>query len=721
MSYTAKTWVTGEVIQAVDLNHAEQGIAEADAKATAISAPGAIGTANLAPAAVTNDKLDQEAVDSNNIRTGAIITPLIYDGAVTLAKLADAVKEHFALADYNDFKSEQLYDSFPHEPAKETPWAVTQNSSYVQLVFDNVHQQVVKPYIVRLVTDAAIRFTRIEFRNTSNAAVANVVVNGAATPKEPFYCAINPTGTAKISRIRFYGASNSANINLDFFDFVAIAKANINAVMSLDYISNLAVNKTATLSWIDDKYVNADNPNYLYDNSTYSVTNFDVQKGDIIRVFYPNTSHMVDTSKGVLSERVIYGSGEYEYGFRVIYRGQSTQREYVYVAERDMHMTVCGQNDNVSYLPQIYVYSIPAYAQSSEFAKERWLEFPYNETKDKLLITKASRNGYGGSTYPKPLSLLHYSDVHNGFRNVSAIKRFMDKYGSAIDDAICTGDMTGNKFPAYYPIYGLDDYKKILLCIGNHDVYDVNNDAESHGASYDNEAYWASNLQKYNQYFAPSIANWNVVQPSNAATLGLCYYYKDYSSNGYGYRLIVLDAMAFDNNQYAWLVSTLADAKTNSKTVVIADHFAPITGLSDINGFDTPFMSLLTGMEFNYSVSRLTAPNGSAANAVDDFINGGGEFACWLCGHMHYDQIGVTVAHPNQIFVAVGCANGSPVWADMPRNDDDESYNLFNIISIDPYYKTIKISRIGANVDDWGRKRDCVSVNYQTKTLIATS
>ena len=69
MAYTAKTWVTGEVIQAVDLNHAENGIAEADAKATAISANGAIGTANLA------------------------------DGAVTLAKLADAVKEHFALAD----------------------------------------------------------------------------------------------------------------------------------------------------------------------------------------------------------------------------------------------------------------------------------------------------------------------------------------------------------------------------------------------------------------------------------------------------------------------------------------------------------------------------------------------------------------------------------------------------------------------------------------------
>lgn len=93
MAYTAKTWVTGEVIQASDLNHAEQGIA-------AISANGAIDTANLAIASVTNEKLDQEAVDSNNIRVGAINTPLIYDGAVTLPKLgADVIDELDTKAD----------------------------------------------------------------------------------------------------------------------------------------------------------------------------------------------------------------------------------------------------------------------------------------------------------------------------------------------------------------------------------------------------------------------------------------------------------------------------------------------------------------------------------------------------------------------------------------------------------------------------------------------
>ena len=88
MAYTAKTWVTGEVIQAVDLNHAEQGIATAQSGVDAISANGAIGTANLANASVTNAKLDQGAVDTSNIANGAVGTTEIQDGAVTTPKIA---------------------------------------------------------------------------------------------------------------------------------------------------------------------------------------------------------------------------------------------------------------------------------------------------------------------------------------------------------------------------------------------------------------------------------------------------------------------------------------------------------------------------------------------------------------------------------------------------------------------------------------------------------
>ena len=106
MAYTPKTWETGEIIEAEELNHMEQGIAAADAAATGTGtigtqqlADGSVTTPKIADASVTNDKLDQEAVDSNNIRTGAIITPLIYDGAVTTDKIANYAVTDSKLAD----------------------------------------------------------------------------------------------------------------------------------------------------------------------------------------------------------------------------------------------------------------------------------------------------------------------------------------------------------------------------------------------------------------------------------------------------------------------------------------------------------------------------------------------------------------------------------------------------------------------------------------------
>lgn len=71
MAYTKKTWVTGETIQAVDLNHLESGV-------ELISANGAIDTANLAD--------------------GAAVTAKIGDGAVTSVKLGSDVSGAISLA-----------------------------------------------------------------------------------------------------------------------------------------------------------------------------------------------------------------------------------------------------------------------------------------------------------------------------------------------------------------------------------------------------------------------------------------------------------------------------------------------------------------------------------------------------------------------------------------------------------------------------------------------
>lgn len=102
MAYTKKTWVTGETIQAVDLNHLESGV-------EAISANGAINTANLADGAVTTAKLAANAVTSTKIANnsitedeladGAVVTSNLADGAVTNAKIATAAVSGTQIAD----------------------------------------------------------------------------------------------------------------------------------------------------------------------------------------------------------------------------------------------------------------------------------------------------------------------------------------------------------------------------------------------------------------------------------------------------------------------------------------------------------------------------------------------------------------------------------------------------------------------------------------------
>ena len=41
---------------------------------------------------------------------------------------------------------------------------------------------------------------------------------------------------------------------------------------------------------------------------------------------------------------------------------------------------------------------------------------------------------------------------------------------------------------------------------------------------------------------------------------------------------------------------------------------------------------------------------------VQDFIDGGGNFVCWLCGHKHADYIVYHPTYPKQVFIGVGGA-----------------------------------------------------------------
>ena len=180
--------------------------------------------------------------------------------------------------------------------------------------------------------------------------------------------------------------------------------------------------------------------------------------------------------------------------------------------------------------------------------------------------------------------------------------------------------------------------------------------------------------------------------------------------------------MSYTAHQHSWLITTLTDAKTKGYAVVVAGHQIPMESTGDYTLFDTNFNSLQHGMDSSYGINNYSYLENEvrykATDAIDSFINDGGEFICWLNGHMHYDMCGVLKSHPNQIFIAVRQCALYGAWNDTPAVENTITETCFNLISFDTYAKTIKVAAIGAEYDVWMRHKGSMSINYATKTLI---
>ena len=257
------------------------------------------------------------------------------------------------------------------------------------------------------------------------------------------------------------------------------------------------------------------------------------------------------------------------------------------------------------------------------------------------------------------------------------------------------------------------------MTIGNHDVADPN----VSNNYYNGEV---SNIDIYNKFMGiMDDTSLNVVRPTNAATLGLCYYYKDYGTR---LRLIVVDTAIQDNvwvsdsqhdksyyeAQCTWLTNVLSDAKTAGRAVVIANHYTSyINELQNVGGFAYP--------------STPSSPENREIhteflNIVDTFISDGGEFITWLCGHTHVDHLGTIVDHSNQLAIAVTTSSYTTYrnvfMNNVVRSAGNKSEDAFNMISFDTVNKLIKIVRIGLNYDGFYRKTDAVTINYNTKQVV---
>lgn len=296
------------------------------------------------------------------------------------------------------------------------------------------------------------------------------------------------------------------------------------------------------------------------------------------------------------------------------------------------------------------------------------------------------------------LKLFFFTDVHGDGSAIQKIIDYINAHESWIDEVINGGDTARYEFAsAANSNYFDSDLAPIALTImGNHDAaaYDSNN----------NITWWAKTQKEcYDKYIAPYISGWNVIQPDNAATNGLNYYYKDYSL----IRIIYLDAMFWDATQLSWLVDVLSSARSGAMSVMIVAHGTDGGVTGDINCHWTWYEAPnATGY---YSNLRF---DGGAASAVNDFITAGGEFICWLTGHTHLDRIGKMTAYPNQFVVNMNNSG-------TKTSDSRGAYYSGTMVIVDRVNKLIKLIRVGCNYDAYLNPKNTLCYNYQTQTLIS--
>ena len=304
-----------------------------------------------------------------------------------------------------------------------------------------------------------------------------------------------------------------------------------------------------------------------------------------------------------------------------------------------------------------------------------------------------------------PLCLLHFSDIHGDKKRLQNIIDFKEYYSDYIADIINTGDMV-----KYYSTDGItfwdevDGAENILNVIGNHDTLV--------GST------WIGMTmgEAYTTYFAPYISNWGVT-----GTSGQTYYYKDYTDNKV--RLIILDIMHQSADQLTWFTNTLASAKTAGLHVVVAVHSRPYWQFTSHQTAwdDKPLVPSYTAGYSDTSAS--TYPENLSddyADAVDDFMTGGGYFVCWIHGHTHHKMFAQLQTHSNQLDVSVENA-GIPdfAWTYVKaRIENTKSEDCFNVIGIDTDSKILRIMAVGATYDRFMRHTDTIAYNYDTHTIL---
>lgn len=308
-------------------------------------------------------------------------------------------------------------------------------------------------------------------------------------------------------------------------------------------------------------------------------------------------------------------------------------------------------------------------------------------------------------------SLLFFADVHLAEANIKKIAAFYSKHKKYIDDAVHLGDSVGNINKGDFRLW--ENFPEALNIIGNHDTY----------ASLKPRKI-LSDKEKYSLFFERYVGEWKVGQPNNAKSDGKCYWHKDYQNH---LRVVGLDCMRPNEAQLDWFEKLLEDARKKNLKILVATHIPPECGSvlecnfssldyvfkNDSKNRDDFFKNSTEGKDKNYR---------KFVSAVDGFVSAGGTFVCWICGHLHHDQIMfVKDTKHKQLLIALECATNYNLWTDANHADGTNTETCWEIVSIESVSNVVKIARFGNNYDHYLRHKGTFCYDFKNHKLISQS
>ncbi len=367
-----------------------------------------------------------------------------------------------------------------------------------------------------------------------------------------------------------------------------------------------------------------------------------------------------------------------------------------------------------------------------------------------------------------PLTLLHFSDIHNDTLAGVKIKEFFTKYSSKIDDMVQTGDVVqlylasdATGFP-WFDEYGIPE---ALFVIGNHDGSCNSN---AHGWKEGNADWdFFGREWDFDTYFANYITTRGITPPEGyddptSPYYKALYWHKDYASAKV--RVIGIDGMHFNdgvrntsNDQETWLTAKLAETldSTNAAygySVVFLCHFP----LDDYSGDNETWddsthkfiynqneggghvMNRRTGIkvDFHYgtsytaekkyalrnrvgtvgSISYTKGDTNPFGEIIKSWKNNGGKYVVWLSGHTHTEYMYYSAKYPDMLIMGLPQAGNTRGTNFNDRSDDSPCHTAANLIVIDTDNKLLKVIRVGGNtLDKWLQSREYICYNYGDK------